>query len=330
MGFDFDIDDRTILRVKHGSQAYGTNIASSDLDIKGVAIEPLSHQVGFLRVFEQFEQMGKAQGSNLHKSRALAGQDVDLVIYSLKKFTLLAANCNPNIIEVLHVDESDILFQDEFGARLRSLRNDFISKKARHTFAGYAHAQLKRIKTHRAWLLDPPRSPPTRATFGLSETSKVSQSELGAFDAALAKGIEIEMSKEVLTLFTREKQYQGALTHWHQYQEWVKSRNPARAELEAKYGYDTKHGMHLIRLMRMCKEILAEGKVYVKRHDVDDLRRIRAGWWDYDRLVDEADRLETECEALYQTSPLPRDVDRVKLDNAIVELTLDYFKAKGA
>lgn len=328
---NFDIDERTILRVKHGSMAYGTNIPGSDLDVKGVAIEPMTHLVGFLHTFEQFEQMGKAKGSNLHKSRAMAGHDVDMVIYSLRKFATLAVDNNPNIIEVLHVDEADVMFQDDFGYRLRAMRNDFISKKARFTFAGYAHAQLKRIKTHRDWLLNPPKEAPTRARFGLSETSKISASELGAYVSADNQGFDLgDMPKEVLSLFVREKQYHAELQRWHQYQNWVKSRNPARAELEAKYGYDTKHGMHLIRLMRMCKEILTEGKVYVKRPDVDDLRRIRAGWWDYDRLIDESERLEAECAELYVTSPLPREANRVKIDADIVQLTLDYFKFKGA
>lgn len=327
---NFDIDDRTILRVKHGSQAYGTHTPESDLDIKGVAIEPMSNLVGFLHTFEQHEQMGKAKGSNLHKSRAMANQDVDLVIYSLRKFAKLAADCNPNIIEVLHVDDSDVLFQDEFGERLREKRNDFLSKKARHTFAGYAHAQLKRIKTHRDWLLNPPTVVPTRTKFGLSETSKISASELGAYVAADNQGYDIsKMSSEVLSLFIREKQYHGELQRWHQYQGWVKSRNPARAELEAKYGYDTKHGMHLVRLMRMCKEILTEGIVHVRRPDVDELRQVRAGLWNYDRLIDEAERLEDECTALYETSKLKREPDRVMLDEFIVQLTLDYYKSKG-
>src|ERR1044072_8096814 len=140
---NFDLDARTILKVKHGSHAYGTNVVTSDVDVKGVCIEPLSHQLGFLHSFEQHELM------------ASRGHSHDLVIYSLKKFAKLAADCNPNIIEVLHVDDSDVLFIDEFGDRLREIRDEFLSKKAKFTFSGYAHAQLKRIKTHRAWLLDP-------------------------------------------------------------------------------------------------------------------------------------------------------------------------------
>ena len=315
---NFDIARRTILKVRHGSHAYGTNTPTSDLDVKGVCIEPMSHQLGFLNTFEQFEKMAGKTG------------DTDLVIYSLKKFAKLAADCNPNIIEVLHVADSDVLFIDPFGELLREMKDEFLSKKAKFTFSGYAHAQLKRIKTHRSWLLDPPTAAPDRKQFGLSELTKVQPSELGAFDAAMEQGVELELSKEVLTLFTREKQYQAAKRHWDQYNEWKANRNPARAELEAKFGYDTKHGMHLLRLMRMCKEILTEGKVHVKRPDAEELLAVRAGNRSYDSLIEEAERLEAECEELYKTSTLRREPDRVKLDAFVVNLTMDFVLHTGS
>ncbi|AEZ66297.1 hypothetical protein phiTE_131 [Pectobacterium phage phiTE] len=39
----------------------------------------------------------------------------------------------------------------------------------------------------------------------------------------------------------------------------MKNRNAARHELEEKFGYDTKHAMHLVRLLRMSQEILETG-----------------------------------------------------------------------
>lgn len=325
----FDVEKRTILLVKHGSHAYGLNTPSSDEDFKGVCIKPAACYLGFTQKFEQYESMGNYEGGNLHKLRHLRGSDVDLVIYSLDKFAALAADCNPNIIEVLHVADEDVLAIDEFGERLRSIKDDFLSKKAKFTFAGYAHAQLKRIKTHRSWLLNPPKDVPLRKDFMLSELTKVSKSELGAFDAAMADGMEIDLPKDVLTLFTREKQYQAAKAHYDQYLNWVKSRNPARAELEVKYGYDTKHGMHLLRLMRMCKEILITGKVQVKRPDRDELLAVRNGLRSYDSLIEEAERLEAECESLYDTSPLRREANRSAIDTVVIQMTEKYLRLHG-
>lgn len=336
----FDVTKRTILLVRHGSHAYGLNTPTSDEDFKGVCIKPRAAYFGFTQKFEQHEHMGsKTDG-------------VDSVIYSLDKFAALAADCNPNIIEVLHVDDADVVAEDNYGRLLRDNRDLFISKKAKFTFSGYAHAQLKRIKTHRGWLLDKPHRP-TRAEYGLSDTEHViSKSELGAFDSLLnlptvddraydvearvaevvdgaRDSIGVQLPKDVVTLFVREKAYQAAVAHYNQFLSWEKDRNPARAELEAKYGYDTKHGMHLLRLMRMCKEIMSTGKVNVKRLDREELLAVRQGRRSYDSLVEEAERLESECDALYQTSTLRREPNRAALDNLIVEMTAKYLSEHG-
>lgn len=317
---NFDVEKRTILLVRHGSHAYGLNVPTSDEDFKGVCIKPKECYFGFTQVFEQYEHMGSKSGG------------VDKVIYSLDKFARLAADCNPNIIEVLYVSDSNVLLCDEFGEELRAVRNEFLSKKAKFTFLGYAHAQLKRIKTHRSWLLNPPKHAPSRKDFHLPETTKVSQSELGAFEAAVRDGVEIELPKDVLSLFTREKQYQAAKAHYDQYLNWVKMRNPARAELEAKYGYDTKHGMHLLRLQRMAKEILTDHVVYVDRRargDRDELLSVRFGSRSYDSLVEESERLEAECEELYKTSTLRKEPNRSRLDKLIIDMTERYLRKHG-
>jgi uncharacterized protein len=313
----FDVSARTILLVRHGSHAYGLNTPESDEDYKGVCVKTKECYFGFTRRFEQHEHMGsKSDG-------------IDSVVYSLDKFATLAADCNPNIIEILHVANEDVLKCDSFGEELRSHRDDFLSKKARWTFSGYAAAQLKRIKTHRAWLLNPPKGAPSRADFGLSVGDRVSKSELGAFDSMAADGLDVTLPKAVVTLFTREKAYQAANTHFNQYLNWVKTRNPKRAEGEAKWGYDVKHGCHLIRLMRMCKEILATSNVLVKRPDREELLAIRRGERTYDSLIDEAERLEAECDALYETSTLPREPNRAKLDEMIVDMTSRYLSQHG-
>lgn len=313
----FDVEKRTIFLVRHGSHAYGLNTPASDEDFKGICVKPKECYFGFTQKFEQFEHMGsKSDG-------------VDKVVYSLDKFVALAADCNPSIVEVLHVADEDVLVCDRFGEELRAIRDDFLSKKARFTFAGYAHAQLNRIKTHKAWLMDPPKGPPQRSEFNLSETSRVSKSELGAYEAATRDGLRIELPKDVLTLFTREKQFEAATTRYASFRTWEKSRNPARAALEAKFGYDTKHGMHLLRLMRMCREILLTGKVLVKRPDRDELLAVRNGQWSYDALIAAAEALEDECKALYETSTLRKEPDRTRLDGIIVDMTDRYLTLHG-
>lgn len=342
---NFDLEKRTIFLCKHGSHAYGLNVPTSDEDFKGICIKPAAAYLGFTQRFEQHEHMGsKSDG-------------IDKVIYSLDKFVALAADCNPNIIEILHVADEDVLKCDEFGEALRAKRDDFLSKKAKFTFAGYAHQQLKRIKTHRAWLLEKP-SKPERADFGLSDSTRVSKSELGAFDSLVAQEIELHgldafvtdegfwerivyafkyifgrraKPADVITLFTREKAFQAALTHYNQYLDWLKKRNPARAALEAQFGYDTKHGMHLMRLCMMAILILEKHIVRVKwtGPEREFLMSVRNGELPYEPLVEQAEALEKRAAELYLTSTLRKDPNRADLDKYFVGLTETYLRLHG-
>jgi predicted nucleotidyltransferase len=358
---NFDVESRTILLVRHGSHAYGLATPASDVDQKGVCIEPKAYHLGFLQHFEQQERL------------ANKGHEVDSVIYSLKKFVRLAAECNPNIIEVLHVSEEDVLKMDSFGQRLRDHRNDFMSRKAMHTFSGYAFSQIKRIKSHRQWLLRPPTHKPTRTEFQLPEQTKVSPDQLEAALSAVKKKLqhwkledmsdiepairllyqetlaevtaEMKLSAEemwkaaarsigfeenFLQLLNKERAYRHETANWNSYQEWLKTRNPARAKLEMKYSYDTKHGSHCLRLMRMCKEILEGKGVIVKRPDAEELLAVKLhGTMRYDDLMEETERLIGECKQLYNISPLPHSPDRNMLDRLVVEMTEQYLSQYG-
>jgi len=310
----FDVEKHTIYLTKHGSHAYGTNVPTSDTDYKGVAVPPREYFHGYAFNFEQKEEL------------VSKGQPHDKVIYDIRKFIGLAADCNPNIIEVLHTDTSDVITVTPSGEKMLAARDLFLSKKAKFTFSGYAHAQLKRIQTHRSWLLNPPTGKPMRADYGLPEEGNkvVGGSIMGAFDELSAQGYTF--GAEVMMGIQKEKQYATALQHWKQFQNWQSSRNKDRAALEAKYGFDTKHGMHLIRLMRMCNEILDGRGVLVKRPDADELRAIRFGAWDYDRLMQEAKELELRADTLYDTSKLPHSPPVHKLNNLCMEIVEDFLK----
>lgn len=299
---------RTIFVTVHGSQAYGTNTPESDIDVKGLCIPPSEYYHGFMKQFEQAE--GK--------------EPYDMVIYGLQKFFHLASDCNPNIIEVLNTDPEDWVIETPIFRRLWEKRDLFLSRKARFTFSGYAISQLKRIKSHKKWLLEPPDHMPTREEFGLPTDSKMSQSDLGATAALIEANVPLD--KNVMRLFHMEQNYQAAKRNWDQYQNWKSTRNEKRASLEAKFGYDVKHAMHLVRLMRMCREILTDGKVLVKRPDAEELKAIRSGAWTYEKLIEWADAQEAEMEELYHKSPLPKEPRRVELDKLCQEITEEALK----
>lgn len=176
-----------IFECLHGSHAYGMATPESDRDYKGVAIAPIEYYIGFNSRFEQLEQR--------HPD--------DRVIYDIRKFFKLAADCNPNMVDVLYCDDDLIVKITPLGEKLREIRDMFISKKARFTFLGYAFAQLKRIRTHRHWLLNPPKKQPERSDFDLPEQKLLSDDHMGAYLALLSTLLrdsleEAKLSQETL------------------------------------------------------------------------------------------------------------------------------------
>src|SRR5690606_20754205 len=103
------------------------------------------------------------------------------------------------------------------------------------------------------WLRNPPAAPPTRKEFGLPETMGMTKAELGAFEALEKREMVEDLSKEAIRLYTLEKAYRNKKAEWDSYQTWLKQRNPVRAEMEKKFGFDGKFAIHMIRLGRTCK-----------------------------------------------------------------------------
>jgi predicted nucleotidyltransferase len=275
-------ESNAIYKVIAGSQAYGLDTPDSDLDVRGVCIPPRRYLLG-LSGFEQWEHQDESS---------------DVVIYALTKFVRLALACNPNIIELLYTDPRHVLRIDDYGQRLVDNRHLFLSKQARYTFAGYAISQLRRIERHHRWLANPPDHKPT-------------QEEFGGWPAE---------GRFKFPDHDAQQAYQAALKHWNQYQEWRCSRNPKRAELERKHGYDTKHALHLLRLLKMGIEILETGQVNVYRPDREWLREVRNGLLSYEELLELAETYEARLEVLYEASPLAEEPDTEAAEALVIEL----------
>jgi uncharacterized protein len=274
-----------ILKVISGSRAYGLDHPGSDTDTRGVCIPPIEYLLG-LKTFDQHEN-----------------ETGDHTVFALAKFVRLALQGNPNIIEVLYTDPADILLVNRFGKRLLAAREIFLSRHVGETFSRYAVAQLRRMENHHRWLSEPPDHQPQPAEFGASTVA--GRSRFPDTD--------------------RERAYRAALKHWNDYQTWRRQRNPARAELEEKHGYDTKHAMHLLRLLRMGEEILCEGVVRVKRLDATWLKSVRAGALTYDEVIELAVERETALATLIEHSPLPAEPDSATADHLLVELQQEFL-----
>ncbi len=92
----------TILRGLVGSTAHGLNVNDGieDRDEMGICVEPLEGAMALWAPFEQSIYRSAAEREGRDDARSTAG-DLDLTIYSLRKWTRLALKGNPTIMLLL-------------------------------------------------------------------------------------------------------------------------------------------------------------------------------------------------------------------------------------
>ena len=352
-----EVEKRAIFIGLSGSHGYGLNRPESDYDYRGVFIAPKRYYLGF----DSIEQ--KDSGWDEPGIFTFIDNNQDTVIYELRKVLHLLAGTNPNVLELLWL--TNYPFLSNVGQHLINHRDLFLSKKVKHTYSGYAFAQIKKMETHRKWLLNPPTKKPIPSDFGIVDETHLIKDELNAFleylyilirgkiefleeseelyklltadidfkgvlkqyalsDDALEYTQNLTHSrKDFIQLLQKSQSYQIALREWKAYISWQENRNPARAEMEKKSGYDLKHGMHCIRLLRSGLEILKNGRIIVDRRlagDADDLQAILRGDYNYEQLMKMAEDLVKEMDVFYHQSSLPHRPDLEKINNLCMEL----------
>jgi len=187
------LGSRTIFLGVTGSHAYGTSGPESDVDVRGVAVAPMRYYLGCSRAFEQADALPEGYWSAVASRSALRADlqaSKDVQVMDVRKFMKLASDCNPNIVEILWLQEPQWALATPAWHVLVDARRAVLSKRARFTFAGYAHSQLKRINTHRRWLLEPPKAKPSRSDFALPERLPIPKDQYDAAKALVDKRIQ--------------------------------------------------------------------------------------------------------------------------------------------
>ena len=96
-------------------------------------------------------------------------------------------------------------------------------------------------------------------------------------------------------------------------------RHGQRPDLIEKYGWDCKFGMHMIRLMYECRELLTSQFITLPRPEKDLLIDIRIGKYTQDQAFEMYDELRAECDKLLDNSDLPENPDIRMLSTAVAK-----------
>ena len=307
------LGNRIMLLGVSGSHGYGTNREESDIDLRGVTMNMPSDLIG-LTSFEQFED-----------------RSTDTVIFSFRKAVNLFLNCNPNMVEILGLDEDQYLIISPTGRELLDNRHLFLTKRAAASFGHYADAQLRRLQNAiaRDSLPQPSREEHIfrSVSHALEDFNRKNQDQEGGLSRLyIDDAVTGELETEIF--------FDGEFRHYplRKYNELMNTLLSVVREYD-KIGkrnhkkddnHLNKHAMHLVRLFMMGLDILEEGVIRTHRpeEDLRLLRSIRNGDFMEDSvLIPAFYEIVREYEARFsqaeKESPLPDHPDMEAVEKLV-------------
>lgn len=299
-----------------GSHAYGTNIETSDVDIRGCALNA-KDEILTNKNFEQF-----------------VNEDTDTTIYSFNKLISLLTSVNPNTIEMLGCHPDHYIYLSPIGRELLDNRHLFLSKKCIHSFGGYANAQLRRLDNKAARLVSQSQQE-QHILNSIENASYTFKEQYFAYDD---DAIKLYIDKSEQEEYDTEIFMDVHLTHyplrdykgmWSVMNNVVKdyAKLGKRNQNAIEHGKLAKHMMHLVRLYLMCFDILDRGEIVTYREkDHDFLMDIRNGkYLDDNRqptkeFFDIVDDLEARLDRAKATTDLPDNPDYNKINEFVASV----------
>jgi len=335
-----------------GSHAYGTAIAGSDHDRRGVFVAPR----GFLLGLDGIEQVSDARS--------------DEVYYELGQFVTLLLKGNPNALELLAMPEDCVRYRHPLFARLKP--ELFLTKLCANTFGEYAMGQIRKARGLNkkivnpqpeqrlamldfchipqgqgslpvlAWLAErtlDPRHCGLTAVRHADGIFALYVGEPGTFrglvspkdpDSLIFSSVPRDAEPLGWIHFNRDAFRAHCKAH-REYWEWVRLRNEERFTNNAQHGrgYDSKNLMHTLRLLDMAAEIARDGILRVRRPNRDFLLRVRSGEFAYDDLVAGAENQLVEVRVAFESSSLPDRPDRAAINRLLVEIREEFQSGKS-
>lgn len=294
---------RIIYLTLSGSHGYGTNTEYSDVDLRGVLLEDKRYLFG-LQTFEQFEDI-----------------PTDTVIYGLKKFVKLCVQANPNVLELLGTDESDIVVMTDRGKQLRDHADLFLTKRVIYSFGHYATAQFNRLQN----ALCHDHYDEEQKQKHLRDTLNVQLGHIQKTYASFENGtIKIYVEGGELKFDVKLNKYPVGdfVRIYSELSNTVKVYNKLnRREFAKDEKRLYKHAMHLIRLYISGADILKGKGIVTKRRDEQSLlMNIRNGKYGFNEIFKLVDEYKSQFEQAAEATRLPIEPDIKKVEKLMIEL----------
>lgn len=305
-----------ILLTFGGSYAYGTNTDTSDIDIRGCALNS-KEEILTNKNFKQF-----------------VNEETDTTIYSFNKLISLLINCNPNTIEILGCKPEHYFYMSPIGKELIDNRHLFLSKKCIHSFGGYSNQQLWRLSNKSARLVSQEEqerhilsSIQSAATTFKNKFALYDDDSINLYvDKSDREEYDSEIFMDINLKHYPLRDYKGM---WDEMNNIVKdyAKIGKRNSHAIERGKLSKHMMHLIRLYLMCLDILENGEIVTYREkDHDFLMEIRNGkYLDENRqpiaeFYEIVEEFEAKMQKAKETTALPENPDYKKIQEFVMSV----------
>lgn len=299
------LGNNVILLGVSGSIAYGTNHDHSDIDLRGVTLNPKSDLIGMTN-FEQY-----------------IDRDTDTVIYGFNKFIKLLLENNPSVIELLGLKSENYLVLHPIGRQLIQNASMFLSKRVIQTFGSYANAQLRRIQNALARDSYPQKEKENHILGSLKNAmchfnERYSAFESGAFRVYLDKSANPKLEQEIFIDANIQhyplRDYKNILQDMESI---LRSYDKLGNRNTKKDDYHlNKHAMHLVRLLLMGIDILKTHEIHTRLEEhLPLLLEIKSGKYRTDdglfktEFYQIVQRLEDALNGMAEVTNLPDQPD---------------------
>jgi hypothetical protein len=312
------LEEHLIVLARVGSHSHGTYCAPSepdaidDVDFMGFVVPPIEYHLG-LKEFDSW---------------VFQFEELDVVIYSLRKAFTLLLKCNPNIVGTLWLRDEDYIHTTQAWSTLWESADLFTSKAAAEAFIGYSYSQLKKMEAFDVERMDLYDNY-TRyiGMLGLDPQAVLSKHP-DQMHELIPEGRYMTPNPDSWSQYSREE-VADCLRHFRKLhkEHYSGYLGAKRKAMIRKYSYDVKNASHMVRLLRMGSEFLSSGQLNVFRtEDAQELKDIKQGRWTLDQVKDEATRLFERIREAEETSTLPAEPDRARAEALLIRLTLQTLR----
>lgn len=308
------LGDKLIFLTLGGSYAYGTNIETSDVDVRGCCLNTKAELLGMSN-FEQF-----------------IDNRTDTTIYGFNKLIKLLTNCNPNTIELLGCKKEHYFLLTPIAQDLINNRKMFLSQKAVISFSGYAMQQLRRLQNFlaRDKYTQTEKEKHIKTSIEaamLNFNTRYTQFEEGFIklniDKSFRQDLETEIFVDVNLKHYPLRDYKNIFSEMNNI---IKDYNKLNKRNKKKDNQHlNKHAMHLVRLYLMCLDILEKEEVITYRqNDLELLMSIRNGCFqnpdntyrkEFFELIDD---LEKRLQYAKDNTSLAQSPDYKKIEDFVI------------